>query len=136
MRVIDDLGELTELVTAEPVLYLRYSSGPEADAAHPSQDYEAGVDLPGLPVTPLRPEAWWTRPPHEWVARRVCKYLNLAQGPGERFAWVLTGPVVGTGPDHEPLIGDPVPVARLGDRLIERAQALYEERFDVGKSSR
>ena len=135
MRVIDELDELTELVTGADQLYLRYSAGPERDAEHPSRDHEAGVDLPGLPVTTVRPEPWWPRPPADWVARRVCKYLDLAETADDRFAWLLRGKVAGEGPDHEPLITEPDPVARLGDRLIEQARGRYHARFDVGRTS-
>lgn len=135
MRVIDELDELTELVTGGDELYLRYSAGPERDAEQPSRDHEAEVDLPGLPVTTVRPEQWWTRPAADWVARRVCKYLDLAETADDRFAWLLTGRVAGEGPDHEPLIADPEPVARLGDRLIEQARDRYHARFDVGRMS-
>lgn len=134
VREIDDLDELAGLVTGEPMLYLRYSAGPERDARRPSRDYEAGVDLPGLPATTLRPEDWWTRPAVDWVARRVCKYLDLARAEPDRYPWLLTGRVVGNGPDHEPLLTDVRPVARLTDRLLDQARSHYERHFDVGRA--
>jgi hypothetical protein len=135
METIDDLDRLTELACGDPDLYLRYSRGPEADASGISRDYEAEVDLPGLPVTTLRPEPWWARDPVDWVARRVCKYLDLARQDRQRRPWVLTGAVVGNGPDHEPLIGDPRPIAWLGDALVAAARHRYREHFDVGRDS-
>ena len=97
-RVIRDFDELVALVReTEPPLYLRYSKGPEHDAsAGPSRDYEADVELPGLSVTNLSPEPWWTRPVEDWVARRICKYLELGQEE-DRFAWLLTGAERGRG---------------------------------------
>jgi hypothetical protein len=67
--------------------------------------------MPGLSVTPLHPEPWWTRPLVDWVARRLCKYLELADRTWDRRPWVLTGNVVGYGPDHEPLVDNVRPLA-------------------------
>jgi hypothetical protein len=78
MRVIGNLHELVDLATGELRGFLRYSRGPDADAEEgPSRDYEADVEMTGWSVTTLRPESWWTRPAEEWVARRICKYLDL-----------------------------------------------------------
>ncbi|MCU1659098.1 MAG: Uncharacterized protein JWO57_3754 [Pseudonocardiales bacterium] len=135
MRTIEDLDELTELATTGPAVFVRYSVGPDADAEGPSWDYEAGVQLPGLPVSVLRPESWWTRPAVDWVARRVCKYLDLARKAPDRRPWVLAGRVVGNGPDHEPLVQDVEPIAWLAPAAVEQAQKIYHERFDVGRDS-
>jgi hypothetical protein len=133
---VDDFDELTALVRERPRLFLRYSKGPDADRAEgPSRDYESGVDLPGLSVTTIGPEPWWTRPVEDWVARRICKYAELGNE-SDRFPWLLDGKVVGYGPDHEPLIVDPVPVARIGPNALAEAERLYHERFDVGEDSR
>jgi hypothetical protein len=86
-------------------------------------------------VTTLRPEPWWTREPIDWVARRVCKYLDLAQDDQRRRAWILTGTVAGYGPDHEPLISDAEPIAWLSEDLIEQAHQRYHERFHAGRDS-
>ena len=59
VETIDDLDELTDLVSGDTRIYIRYSGGPDSDAEHDSMDYEAGVTLPGLPVTNLWPEPWW-----------------------------------------------------------------------------
>jgi len=135
MDTIDDLDELADVVSRAVRVYLRYSLGPDGDMAHPSRDYEADVDLPGLPCTLLTPEAWWPRDPVDWIARRVCKYLHLAQDDPRRRAWILRGEVAGYGPDHEPLLSDIEPIGWLGDRLVEQARERYHERFDVGRTS-
>jgi len=136
LAVIGSFEDLVDLVEKEPDLYLRYSRGPEADAeAGPSRDYEADVDLPGLSVTTIGPEPWWPRPIEDWVARRVCKYAELG-AERDRYPWLLRGRVVGYGPDHEPLVVDVEPVARIGDEALEEAQRRYQERFDVGRDSR
>jgi hypothetical protein len=102
---------------------------------HPSRDYEAGVDLPGLPVTSLRLEAWWSRDPSSWIARRVCKYLALIDSDPRRRTWILTGTLVGRGSDHEPLLTDITPIAWLSDQVISDATAIYHDEFDVGRTS-
>jgi len=135
METIDDLEELDDIVGRAARVYLRYSFGPERDLAHPSRDYEAEVDLPGLPCTLLTPEPWWPREPVDWIARRVCKYLHLAAGDPRRRPWITLGEVAGYGPDHEPLLGDIEPIGWLGDRLVEQARGRYRERFRVGRTS-
>jgi hypothetical protein len=117
-------------------IYLRYSRGPEADAQQASRDYESGLELPGLSVVPLTPPTWWRRPVPDWLARQVCKYAHLTHGEPDRYAWVLAGRKVGLGPDQEPLIADPRPLAALNDDLLEQASRHYEQRFAVGKDSR
>lgn len=134
METIRDLGELSERVRAGQLLYVRYSGGPEEDMRSASRDYEADVPLPGLPATNLFPEPWWTRSITDWVARRVCKYLELARDDGDRRAWVLEGTVVGSGPDHEPLLGSIRPLAWLDTSVLEQAQQHYKSSFDVGRS--
>ncbi|MGA5820945.1 DUF6098 family protein [Kitasatospora sp. NPDC094028] len=96
---------------------------------------QADVRLPGLSVTPPRPEPWWTRPPADRVARRVMKYADLAASCPERRPWLLTGRVVGAGPDHEPLIADPLPLAWLGPDVLHEAAHRYRERFAPGRDS-
>jgi hypothetical protein len=136
LRTVDDLDELVRLVQELPDLFVRYSKGPSHDARRGySRDYESGVDMPGLSVTTIAPEPWWTRPAEDWVARRLCKYEELGDEQ-DRFPWLLTGQVVGYGPDHEPLIVDVRPVARVGREVLERARRLYEERFEVAQDSR
>ncbi|WP_203416559.1 DUF6098 family protein [Jiangella ureilytica] len=134
LPVLESFDDVVRAVGEHPGLLVRYSKGPASDAkAGPSRDYEAGVDLPGWSVTTLEPESWWPRPPADWVARRLCKYDELDE-PG-RFAWLLTGRVVGQGPDHEPLVTDIEAVARVGRSALAEARRRYEERFDVGRGS-
>ncbi len=59
------------------------------------------------------------------------QYAHLARD--GRFAWVLTGREVGRGPDSEPLLADVVPVARLGEALLEEADAVYRTAFTPGR---
>jgi hypothetical protein len=136
MPTIDDIDELVELAAGSPAVYLRYSQGPVADERDgPSIDDEASVRLPGWAVTTVRPEWWWSRPTRDWVARRVCKYLDLRGGDDDNQPWLLTGSVVGRGPNHVPLVVGIEPVARLGRRLLDQAQEVYHAHFDVGRDS-
>ena len=136
MTTITDFDRLVRAVEDYPkTVYLRYSRGPDADTdGTPSRDYESGAQLPGLSVTVLTPEPWWIRPTADWIARRVCKYAEL--GDEERQPWILVGEVVGRGPDHEPLVGEFVPLGWLAPAVVEQARDHYETRFDVGRSSR
>lgn len=136
LPVAEDLAAVVGLVRDVPDLYVRYSEGPARDAESPrSRDYEADVELPGLSVASIVPEEWWTRPAEDWVARRICSYDHLGEEDG-RFAWLLTGSIVGRGPDHEPLVTDVRPVARIGEPAREEARARYEACFHVGQDSR
>ena len=129
MRTIDDFDEVVALALAGPALYVRFSEGPTADAGGTSRDSEANVALPGLSVCLLSPEPWWTKPAEDWVARRLCKYLDL-QSPGAgRRGWLLRGTECARGTDHEPLVRDPEPIGWVGDHAIARAKQLYAERF-------
>ncbi|AVH24135.1 hypothetical protein IU438_26910 [Nocardia cyriacigeorgica] len=132
---LQDLDQLTEFILGHDQIYLRYSEGPWADRrSGPSRDFEAGVDLPGLSVTTVVPENWWPRPAREWVARRLCKYAEVGE-PGGRYPWLLTGTVVGRGPDHEPILVRARPLARIDETVVDEAKAVYVERFDVGRDS-
>jgi len=135
MPLITTLDQLAELATA-PLLYLRYSKGPAADAEDgPSRDDEANVTLPGLSATTLSPEPWWRRPVKDWVARRLCTCSGPTEDDG-RFAWLLTGRMVGRGPGHEPLLVDVRPHARVSRSVLDEAERWYAEHFDVGDDSR
>jgi hypothetical protein len=132
---LDDLDQLVRFVQDHDGVLLRYSKGPRVDAdSGPSRDYEAAVDLPGLSATTVEPEPWWPRPDEDWVARRVCKYAELGEQEG-RYAWLLTGDLVGHGPDHEPLVVNVRPLARITAKALDQAKALYRQRFDVGRDS-
>jgi hypothetical protein len=130
------LADVVDVVREHGTMYLRYSEGPEEDLSRPfSRDYEADVDLPGLSVTVASPEPWWPRTIEDWVARRLCKYAELG-APSGRFPWLLTGRVVGNGPDHEPLVTQVRPVARVSEDAVREAVELYHERFRAGQDSR
>ena len=136
LPVIGQLHELAAIACGGRDTYLRYSLGPEADARQTSRDYESGLDLPGLSVVPLTPPGWWRRPVTDWLARQICKYAQLGEGDSDRCAWILIGREVGRGPDHEPLVADPEPLAILEGSLVERARSHYLEHFEVGHDSR
>jgi hypothetical protein len=44
--------------------------------------------------------------------------------------------MVGYGPDHEPLVRDVEPVARISETALQQAKQCYEELFEVGRDSR
>ena len=134
LPVLSSLDELCDAVS--PDVFVRFSKGPEDDVDTGSTDYESGLELPGLSVNPLQPEAWWERPLQEWLARQICNYVHIQEeSDDDRRAWVLTGRVVARGPDNEPLVTDYRPVAWLSDDLIRQAKALYRKAFDVAKDS-
>jgi hypothetical protein len=134
--VIETLADIVDTVRTLGTVYLRYSEGPDQDLrSRTSRDYEAGVDLPGLSVTVVSPEAWWSRPVEDWVARRLCKYAELGHPEG-RFPWLLTGREVGNGPDHEPLVDEIRPIARIADTAVREAVLVYRARFEPGQDSR
>jgi hypothetical protein len=130
MEAVGSLAEVAELADSRAPLFVRFSAGPEADAAEASRDYESGCELPGLSVNPLNPEPWFDRPVLHWAARQLVQYAHL--GEKDRYAWILAGRVVGRGPDCEPLLADVDPVARIPDDVVRQARVLYEEVFDVG----
>lgn len=133
---IEHLDELCELVAGrDEIIYLRYSRGPIPDSEGPSHDFEARVALPGLSVTVVTPEPWWPRPARDWIARRLCKYAELGEE-SDRYPWLLTGRIAGFGPDHEPLIADPVPLAPVSGTAVEEGRRVYHETFRVGQDSR
>src|SRR5215207_10677134 len=135
METLDRLADVVEQLDRHDPLFVRYSRGPQADGNESSRDYESGLDLPGLAVADLRPPSWWTRPATDWVARRVCSYARLGEADSRRYPWLLTGRIVGYGPDHEPLVADVKPIARISRRALAEAAAHYERHFDVGRDS-
>lgn len=137
MDTVETLDEVVALAgPGREVLYVRFSEGPGPDAEGTSLDGEAGVELPGLSVCRLTPEPWWTRSDEDWVARRLCKYLDIQQETPERRPWLLTGRVVGSGTDHEPLVADPVAIAWVGPAAVDLATEIYRTRFDVAEPVR
>lgn len=131
VETIGTFDDVVALAREYAPLYVRFSEGPAHDAQETSIDYEADVSLPGLAVSSLTPEPWWTRPDEDWVARRLCKYLDLQETDSDRRPWLLTGVVVGNGTDHEPLIGAVEPMGWVGPQAIEEAQRIYRERFST-----
>ena len=133
MPTLGRLDELTQLAEHGVELYLRYSPGPVADAQHASTDHESGLVMPGLSANPLRVPAWWSLPPEDWLARRICQYLReLREG---ARPWVLTGKVVDFGPDNEPLLDDVEPIAWLSGELVRHAHQRYRDRLDAGRAT-
>ena len=118
---IDSLVKLAALVSGRPGLHVRWSRGPEDDAAERSRDHASGLELPGLAANPLDPPSWWTLPADAWVARQVTAYDHLGQDQPDHFAWVLAGRVADRGPDNEPLVVDITPVARLAPSVLDEA---------------
>ncbi len=126
------MDELVALAEGCRQLFVRYSSGPAEDRGATSTDYESGLELPGLSVNPLQPEPWWTRPLEQWIARQLCAYAHVGEDEG-KVPWVLSGDVVGRGPDNEPLIGPFDPLAYVGGALVDEARTVYESTFDVNR---
>jgi hypothetical protein len=133
LRRVPHLAQLAAVVRACPGLHVRYSAGPDDDMSRHSIDTESGLELPGLSVNPLDPEAWWTRPLEDWLARQLSQYRHLAEKEPERIAWILRGEECGRGPDCEPLLRDVDPVAVLDEELLEEARERYEKEFDAGR---
>lgn len=137
LPVLRRLSEVVKVIAGSPdTVFLRYSHGPGRDieGGTVSRDYEADIDMPGLSVSTVAPEAWWPRPAGEWVARRIRQYADLGEQQN-RYAWLLTGRIVGYGPDHEPLLTDIHPLARLDEAVLDEAADLYRRRFEVGQDS-
>jgi hypothetical protein len=132
MRRIGSMSELVAELGDRP-RYVRYSKGPDDDRAGASVDTESGLELPGLSVNPLDPEPWWSRPVEDWMARQLCQYRHLRERNPQRSAWLLSGSVVGRGPDCEPLLDDVDWIAVLDDPLLEEAERRYRERFEAGR---
>jgi hypothetical protein len=63
---------------------------------------------------------WWHRQPIDWIARRICRYLELAANAPDRCPRLLTGQVAGYGPDHEPPVVDIEPIAWVGRNAVEQ----------------
>jgi hypothetical protein len=131
LRSLADLAQLVEVVS--PV-YVRFSAGPVADGATVSRDHESGCLLPGLSVNPLTPEPWWDRRLEHWLARQLCQFAHLMTP--ERFPWVLTGEIVGRGPDCEPLLTGTTPVASIDRSVVDEAAETYARVFRPGDDGR
>jgi hypothetical protein len=123
------ITKLAELVShLGDNVYVRWSKGPDDDAASTSRDSLTGVELPGLSASPLRVEPWWEDRSRElWVARRLFDYRHLRdlRGPDVR-AWVLRGAEVGRGPDNEPLVRCLEPLAWVADEALRECSDLVD----------
>jgi len=130
------LAEVERLLDAGSGLYVRFSAGYATDLEQPPVDAESGLPLPGLAAHPLDPEPWWTLPREEWIARQLTRLPAPRHAPRdgmrpERFAWLLRGRRVGTGPEGEALVTDVEVVGRLAECLIEQADRVWGARFDA-----
>lgn len=122
LPVLECLDDVVEAVDGKRDVFVRWSAGPVVDAEGVSRDGLTGSPLPGLCANPLAVEAWWgDRPLRTWVARRLCDYEHLR----ERSArpWLLRGREQGRGPDNEPLVECIEPLAWVGPRAVEEAEA-------------
>jgi hypothetical protein len=129
MRSIETLEELVALAVRQDDLFVRWSADPAADQQRGSSvDELTGVELPGLSANPLRVESWrLDRPLDVWVARRLYDYKHLRERRGRDVRpWLLTGEVVGRGPDNEPLVRCHEAVAWLADSVTNSANDLIE----------
>jgi hypothetical protein len=86
LPTVQTLTELTELARQHRGLYVRWSRGPEADAAGNSSDDLTGVPLPGLSANPLRPAGGLGRAQHHQQAVRAIDEQNADWGPLRRPA--------------------------------------------------
>ena len=121
------LAELERLLDEGPGLHVRFSQGYAADLVLGSADPETGLELPGFAARPLDPEAWWTLPRAEWIARQLTRSPHPR--PADGFAWLLRGRIAGRGVDGEPLLTDVEVVGRVADTLLHEAESLWRERF-------
>jgi Family of unknown function (DUF6098) len=120
---VTSLAEAAALLRLNGALYLRYDTGRAPEATQSSRDGESGCLLPGLGVTPLRPEPWWDKTVEQWMARQLCQFAHLWGGAWR--GWVVTGAEVGRGPDCEPLLGDVRTVGELCPECLEEASLVY-----------
>jgi uncharacterized protein DUF6098 len=129
LPTVQALDELASLVERHPDLYIRWSRGPDMDAAGASKDGLTGVQLPGLSANPLAVEDWWApRPLRLWVARRLYDYSHLKheKGPDVR-PWVLEGEEQGRGPDNEPVVACERPVAWVAQAVLDEAERVVAQ---------
>ncbi len=129
MPTVRTLDEATELARRHPGMFVRWSRGPEADAAGRSADDLTGELLPGLSANPLAVEPWWgDRSLRLWIARRLFDYSHLKheKGPDVR-PWLLEGRELARGPDNEPLVACTRPLAWIDDSVIGEAGTVVDE---------
>ncbi|GAA4430416.1 hypothetical protein GCM10023169_33830 [Georgenia halophila] len=132
LPLLEDIGQVVDLQRKVGQLYVRYSKGPDADVPEESVDKESGCRLPGLSANPITPEPWWDRPSEQWVARQLCQYDHLSRRRGT-VGWLLTGKMVGRGPDCEPLLSDVAALAVISPKCQDQAKDVYEKAFEPGR---
>lgn len=138
-RMIKTLDELIELVkNSDRLLYIRWTGTPPAKDIKRRASYNNATHSyeGGLSVEPLQPiiikvdcEGFITRvvrdEPQSWrgfVARAVRMYKISSI---YRYGYVLTGPVVGTGGDGEPVLGEGRElIATLSINVIRQARGI------------
>lgn len=59
--------------------------------------------------------------------------VTLAEQNPRHFAWLLTGVIVGHGPDCEPLRVDTMAIASVSRRALDEAAEHYHHVFDAGR---
>ncbi|WP_053386542.1 DUF6098 family protein [Leucobacter japonicus] len=125
-RSIDSLYEVESLLRRHPQLHVIAAHEPSLSGLV-NIDAESGLALPGVPTHPLQPEEWWYRPVGDWLARQI---THLAAAPFDADAlWLVSGRVVGRGPDGAPLLADAATIGVLGEAAIEEAGDRYHQRF-------
>ncbi|WP_127128608.1 DUF6098 family protein [Georgenia sp. SYP-B2076] len=125
LPVLTSLDQVADLMEHTDALFLRISAGPDEDRRSGGWDGESGYLLPGLPAWMLRPEAWWAGGLRLWLARQVVRHGFLLSGGKGNQPWLLTGEVVGRGPDGDPLVARWRPVALLARGVLPEAEAAY-----------
>lgn len=130
LRLLLTLHDGVELLAEPgPPLFLRWSSNIAMDLdLQTSLDELTGVELPGLSVQALAAEPWWgDRPRDLWWARK----LGGTRPPVDRHGpavrpWVISGKVVGTGPDGDQLLVNSDFVATVTDAMMDQAATMLE----------
>jgi hypothetical protein len=120
LPVLGALDDVVDVVaTSDRPVYVRFSPKPPSDEADVSVDHVSGLRLPGLPVNPISPPAWWVgRSLEDWVRRQICTSAHLRHADSSRACWLVTGREVGRGPDNEPLLGDVRPLATISADVV------------------
>jgi hypothetical protein len=127
LPTVTSIEELAGLIDGRQDVYLRWSREPAHDIASASRDELTGVELPGLSVSALAVEPWWAgRDLGLWVARRLYDYEHLQRRRRGARPWLLSGRECGRGPDNEPLVDQPQPVAWVSQSVVDEARRLID----------
>lgn len=122
LPTLDSVAQIVDAQRDVGDLYLRVSRGP-AESRTGSRHPESGYPLPGIPCWTLGPESWWPAGSATWIARQLVAHSYLLSDRAR--AWLLTGPVVGRGPDGETLVSPARPVALVGPGAFLEAESVY-----------